>query len=36
MTREQRPESLASALDSLVIGTITHWLYEDHGGSTSA
>lgn len=31
LTREQAPESLASAFDSLVFGTITHWLYQDHG-----
>lgn len=31
LTRKQPSESLASAFDSLVFGTITHWLYEDHG-----
>ena len=29
ITREHRAEDLASALDSLVNGTITHWLYGD-------
>ncbi len=29
LTRAQTPETLASAFDSLVFGTITHWLYED-------
>ena len=29
ITREHRPEDLASAFDSLVNGTITHWLYGD-------
>jgi len=31
LTRKQPSESLASAFDSLVFGTITHWLYQDHG-----
>jgi TetR/AcrR family transcriptional regulator, acrAB operon repressor len=31
LTRKQPAESLASAFDSLVFGTITHWLYQDHG-----
>jgi AcrR family transcriptional regulator len=29
ITRQHRPEDLASAFDSLVNGTITHWLYDD-------
>ena len=29
ITRQHRPEDLASAVDSLVNGTITHWLYDD-------
>jgi AcrR family transcriptional regulator len=31
LSRAHPPESLASAFDSLVFGTVTHWLYEDHG-----
>jgi AcrR family transcriptional regulator len=29
ITRQHRPEDLASVFDSLVNGTITHWLYDD-------
>lgn len=29
LTPQHRPEDLASAFDSLVFGTITHWLYDD-------
>ena len=29
ITCDHRPEDLASAFDSLVNGTITHWLYDD-------
>ncbi|MDJ0786316.1 MAG: TetR/AcrR family transcriptional regulator [Myxococcota bacterium] len=29
LTREHTPEDLAMACDSLVFGTITHWLYDD-------
>jgi hypothetical protein len=29
ITRQHRPEDLASTFDSLVNGTITHWLYDD-------
>jgi AcrR family transcriptional regulator len=32
LVRDQRAEDLASAFDSLVFGTITHWLYEPRGG----
>jgi hypothetical protein len=31
-----RPEDLAAAFDSLVNGTITHWLYEDASESLAA
>ena len=33
LTRGPTPETLASAFDSLVFGTITHWLYEDRAES---
>jgi TetR/AcrR family transcriptional regulator of autoinduction and epiphytic fitness len=29
LSAEHRPEDLATAFDSLVFGTITHWLYDD-------
>jgi len=29
LSRDHRPEDLASAFDALVFGTITHWLYDD-------
>lgn len=29
LSPDHRPEDLASAFDSLVFGTITHWLYDD-------
>ena len=29
LSAEHRPEDLASAFDSLVNGTVTHWLYDD-------
>jgi AcrR family transcriptional regulator len=32
LVRDPRAEDLASAFDSLVFGTITHWLYEPRGG----
>jgi AcrR family transcriptional regulator len=31
LVRDQRPEDMASAFDSLVSGTIVHWLYEARG-----
>ena len=31
LVRTQQPEDLASAFDSLVFGTVIHWLYEDRG-----
>jgi AcrR family transcriptional regulator len=31
LVRTRQPEDLASAFDSLVFGTVIHWLYEDRG-----
>ena len=31
LVRDRRPEDMASAFDSLVFGTIVHWLYEARG-----
>jgi AcrR family transcriptional regulator len=31
LVRSQQPEAMASAFDSLVFGTVIHWLYEDRG-----
>lgn len=36
LTRELAPEDLATAFDSLVFGTITHWLYDDGTESLEA
>jgi AcrR family transcriptional regulator len=36
VARDRRPEDLASAFDSLVFGTITHWLYEAPGEALHA
>ncbi len=36
LTRDHTPEDLATACDSLVFGTITHWLYDDASESLQA
>ena len=36
LTRDHTPEDLATACDSLVFGTIAHWLYDDASESLEA